>query len=126
MVRAMEGINRRGDPKLAKRILAAMDIYSGKPQTQIALEVGVSPQAVTRWRKLGYLNKERIPAFCRACGVSIEWFLTGQGDPQGTNPFANLSSDEIIQAAKDHLTTEEQARLLQGLLSLFSKGLDAP
>ena len=104
----------KGDPEFAARIKAAID-FSGRPQRQIALDVGVTAQSVTKWLRWGYLDKKNIPAFCRACGVSIEWFLTGEGDVEAPNPLRDASDDEIIEAATSSLSERSRAALLAEL-----------
>jgi hypothetical protein len=113
----------KGDPELAARIVEAMDKWSGgKSQKKIAEEVGVTPQSLTKSRKFGYMEKRRIPAFCRSCNVSIEWFITGEGDPQA-NPLRAATSDQITQAAQMLLSPAAQLQLARDLLERASKGL---
>jgi transcriptional regulator with XRE-family HTH domain len=110
----------KGDPELAERIAKAIS-FSGGVQRQIAIRVGVTPQSVTKWLRWGYMDKQHIPAFCRACGVSIEWFLTGEGDIEATNPIKDASDDQIIAAATERLSGESQTRLLAALASLIAQ-----
>ena len=105
----------------AARIRAAMD-SSGRSQRQIALEVGVSAQAATKWRAMGHMDKSNIPAFCRACGISIEWFLTGEGQMIAGNPLAAATGEQIIEAIRDHMSAAEQTEILRDLALLVSQG----
>lgn len=103
-----------GDAELADRVREAIKV-SGRSQRQIAIEVGVAPQSITKWLRLGYIDKKNIPAFCRACGVSIEWFLTGAGSVTADNPLREASDEEIIRAATERLSGPGQAALLRDL-----------
>lgn len=116
---------RPTDPEFARRIRQAMDEYAkpaGKSNAEVAREVGVTPQSATKWKNRGYLDKRRIPAFCRACNVSIEWLLTGEGDPQVSNVLQGLTADEITQTLLKYRSCDEQMQILEGLVAVLVKG----
>lgn len=96
----------------AERMLYAMD-QSGKKQKLIADEMGVTPQSVTRWRKDGYLAKEKIPMFCRVCGVSIEWLLTGEAS-------TNSQLEELMMLI-DKLPDEQLGAVVTMLRALSAR-----
>lgn len=87
---------REQEIAFGERLLEAIE-YSGKSKRQVALAVDVTPQSATRWA-LGYLDKKRIPAFCKATGCSIEWLLTGEGSIDDDNPVKGATVSQVIQA----------------------------
>ncbi len=113
---------RKGDPELAERMTKALAYADehGKANRVVAMEVGVTAQSVVKWKRYGYLAKENIPQFCRACGISIEWFLTGKGDMVEPNPLRSASRDEILAAIRDTLNRREQRTLLRDLAAIVS------
>ena len=114
-----EESNQRGDPELASRIHEAKE-YCGRSQRQIALDVGVTAQSATKWFKWGYIDKSNIPAFCRATGTSIEWFLTGEGDIADGNPLKDATVEQVIRALQN-LPEEVIGEALQQLGATFQK-----
>jgi transcriptional regulator with XRE-family HTH domain len=118
------GIGINGDEGQAARVRTAIDVYSGLTQRDIARALGITPQSITKWRNKGYISKEHIPAFCRVCNVSVEWLLSGHGDPQDPNPLTNLTNEQIAEAIAEELPPARQAELLQLLIAQFSKVRD--
>lgn len=51
---------------------------SGKKQKEIAAEVGVTPQAITKWLKSGTISTESLEKFASATGVNLVWLITGK------------------------------------------------
>ena len=63
--------------ELAKRLRAAMD--DAKPpvlSVDLAQACGVTPQAVSGWRKNGRLAKGHLPAISRMTGKPLEYFVS--------------------------------------------------
>ncbi len=50
---------------------------SGKSKSQIAREIGVSPQAVTNWTSDGSIDKNNLLKLCEATGTSEKWIISG-------------------------------------------------
>ena len=63
--------------ELGRRLTKAMD-EADPPVTGAALasECGVTPQAVSGWRKTGRLGKRHLPTIIRLTGKSAEYFLS--------------------------------------------------
>lgn len=81
--------------------------------TQVARFLGVSPQAISNYRKRGELPAAMIIKFATRLGTSVDWLLTGKGAPDaGINPLNSLRAIALIEAhdgAPSHaiLTPEE-------------------
>ena len=101
----MDDSKERGDSEMARRIAAAIE-RSGQSQRAVAERMGVTPQAVTRWRRFGYIDKARIPAFCRVCGVRVEWLIAGEGG---------------MDSPRREMSVAEQARHLAELAAELSE-----
>lgn len=114
--------NRIGDPGMAERIKIALD-QAGKAQRQVAMDVGVSAQSVTKWKRHGYMDRKNIPSFCRACNVSIEWMLTGDGSMRPENPLQSLSAESLVNLILETLSPGERADLLAALAVSASQEL---
>lgn len=64
--------------------------YSGKSQRQIALDIGITPQALNKWPKTGKASTKALFRFSYVTGVSFSWLIEGNGDmvrslPEGVN-----------------------------------------
>ena len=65
--------------QMGERIVALM---SGPPRTTsetLGEAIGVTPGAITKWRKEGKISDEHKAALCRYFNVSIDWLVTGVG-----------------------------------------------
>lgn len=66
----------------SKRIRDAID-SSGKNMSQIAREVGITPQAVRAWREgLSTPSVEKMESLAKATGRKLEWLAFGNGDSE--------------------------------------------
>lgn len=110
----------KGDPVFGARLQEAVR-FSGKSRRQVALALGITAQSAQKWEKLGYLSKERIPDFCRECGVSIEWLLSGEGEIAAPNPLRDATDEEIIAAATEILSRQGQTDLIGRLANLIAE-----
>lgn len=113
----------KGNPPLALRIRQAIKL-SGRSQADIARDLGVTPQSLTRWVGGGYIDKQRIPAFCRACGVDVGWLVTGEGEPRTSDPLRGLSPERIVEVLQAHMTRDELAELIRELVSAVARPPD--
>lgn len=70
--------------ELAKRLRRAMD-EANSPVTGAALAAacGVTPQAVSDWRKKGRFHKRHLPTISRLTGKPVEYFVS-ESVPNGT------------------------------------------
>lgn len=53
--------------------------HSRQSQRQIALAIGISPQALNKWPRTGNASKEALYKFCEVTDVSYDWLLNGNG-----------------------------------------------
>lgn len=65
-----------------QRIRDAID-SSGKNMSQIAREVGLTPQAVRAWREgLSLPSSEKMESLAKATGKKLEWLAFGKGESE--------------------------------------------
>lgn len=75
----------------------------------LALAVGVSESAVSRWRADGPMTLDNVIAVCRYLNISVDWFLFGDGPMERgvSSPTAASPWGTVIQslhpAAQKHL-----------------------
>lgn len=72
--------------KVFGRMLNAGRLKNG---SQLAKALGVSPQAVSNYKKRGELPASLIFKFAETYSVSIDWLLTGAGNTAQRAEFAN-------------------------------------
>lgn len=48
--------------------------------SEIARRLGVSPQAISNYKRRGKISPRIILEFAKTFGVSVDWLLTGEGD----------------------------------------------
>jgi len=92
--------------------------------TQVAKFLGVSPQAISNYRKRGELPASMIIKFATLCGTSVDWLLTGKGAPDAGIKSSNLScAIALIEAPLDALPqavlTPEEAVYVGKLLGIL-------
>lgn len=63
------------DTDAMKRAISEAIDGSGLSHAYIADQLGVSPQAVTGWRRTGRIDKRRLPALARVTKVSLSTFM---------------------------------------------------
>ena len=66
------------DSDITQRIERAIS-FSGKSQRKVALEIGVSAQAITKWLKTGNISRENLKGLAATTGVNASWLLDGKG-----------------------------------------------
>ncbi|MBI5969711.1 MAG: helix-turn-helix domain-containing protein [Deltaproteobacteria bacterium] len=70
--------------------------------TQVARFLGVSPQAISNYRKRGELPASMVIKFAIRRGVSVDWLLTGKGGAEAGFESSNLScAIALIKAPAD-------------------------
>ncbi len=74
----------------AERIIKAIK-HSGLNQRKIALEIGISPQALNKWTKTGNASRESLAKFSKVTGTSLEWLITGEGEERESSLKKDLS-----------------------------------
>ncbi|MTI13807.1 helix-turn-helix domain-containing protein [Sansalvadorimonas verongulae] len=62
--------------QLADRIAEAI-CSSDRSQRQIAIEIGVPPQTITKWIRSGSISKHNVSKLAEATSVNTYWLLTG-------------------------------------------------
>lgn len=62
--------------ELKQRVAKAIK-ESGKSQKQIADQIGVTPQAITRWLKVGTISKDNLFKLAMATDSSFYWLASG-------------------------------------------------
>jgi len=73
-----------------ERIRLAISM-SGKKQSIIAREVGVTDKNVSNWKTNGSMHTNVLLPFAQACGVTTDWLL-------GSN--VHLSPEELVTAQR--------------------------
>lgn len=67
---------------------------TGLEPSALALKINASPQNVTNWSKRG-ISKKGAMDVSRVFGLSLDWILTGAGEPK------KPSHDDLMQQIKD-------------------------
>lgn len=110
---------------LADRISQSVK-SSGKSQRQIAIAIGITPQALNKWLKTGNADKEHLLHFARETGVDFEWLLTGREYESATGKGASSSAiklkETITQLDESGRLPEHVSQAIELLLhSLFPR-----
>jgi hypothetical protein len=77
--------------EMGRRIRQLMD---GPPKTTsetLGEALGVTPGAITKWRKEGKIRDEHKLALCRYFNVSLDWLVAGQGGGPNERERRSLS-----------------------------------
>lgn len=64
--------------KVFERMLRAGKV---KNSSEMARMLGMTPQAISNHKKRGELSAGFIMKFAQKCNISVDWLLTGVGDP---------------------------------------------
>ncbi|MBI5237636.1 MAG: helix-turn-helix domain-containing protein [Deltaproteobacteria bacterium] len=75
-----------------------------KNSSQMAKTLGISPQAISNYRKKGLLPAGMVMEFAAKFGISVDWLLTGRGE---TFNKSNLSG----KASRPSAITMDEAGL---------------
>lgn len=64
------------DKKMVERI---NEVLGDANQAKIAEELGVTPQAITKWKKNGKISKNNAIGLAKVRGYNPEWLISGEG-----------------------------------------------
>jgi hypothetical protein len=82
------------------------EVLDGANLTQLAEDMGVSTQAVFKWKTEGKIKKENAVALAQRMGYSSEWLITGLGKKKaGKEPDVALNVTrlrDIMDAIHHH------------------------
>lgn len=56
-------------------------LAAGLAQTKLAVAAGVNQATLSRWERGAIPVAEEIGAIASACGVSVQWIMTGAEEP---------------------------------------------
>ena len=86
--------------KIFERMLKAGKL---KNSSQMAKVLGISPQAVSNYKKKGELPPSLVFKFAEIYNVSIDWLITGDGPHEGDSPnkFVYAGESDGIYSASD-------------------------
>lgn len=80
-------------PELIERMLFVGNL---KNNSKLAEKLGITPQAISNYKKRSKMPSDLILKFGRLYGVSIDWLLSGQGNPFiASNPEERGARDMI-------------------------------
>ncbi len=69
----------KADPRIFSRMLTAGGLNNC---SCLARALGVTPQAISNYRKRGIFPAALAVKFSERFGVSLDWLLTGEGEPR--------------------------------------------
>jgi SOS-response transcriptional repressor LexA len=77
---------------------------TGLEPSALALKINASPQNITNWSKRGISKKGAI-AVSEVFGISMDWILTGTGEP------TKLSHDDLMEQIREIENRNDDARV---------------
>lgn len=98
-----------------------IEVLEGANQNQLADELGVSAQAVGKWKKSGKISKDNAISLAKCRGYSPEWLLTGEGLKKpdiikaphaGVNLDEDILTDFLEQLRPHDLSAREMAQII--------------
>ena len=106
-------VDRPRKEDIRKRIVHALE-HDPRNAKEIAKEIEVSEQAVSKWKRTGQIATENIAMFCQVLGLSYAWFLEGK-PPMYLKDISPSTAKSILSAISNTATpnTKRQAELLQ-------------
>jgi transcriptional regulator with XRE-family HTH domain len=69
-------------------------------QKPICVILGLDQGTYKQYEKRSPLPHRYIPKFCAACGVSLEWLLTGEGQGPAVEPLPAPRKRTVVKATK--------------------------
>ncbi|MFZ6819831.1 hypothetical protein [Undibacterium sp. Ji22W] len=92
----MNDLKKKSNLILAAKIKAALE-RSPKTAKKIAIEVGVTPQAIIGWKKTGAISKDSLALFAHAVGMRLSDFIDTNDSREVEDPETQAVID-MMQA----------------------------
>lgn len=73
-------------------------VLKGANQREIANKIGVSAQAVTKWKKSGTISKENATSLAKLRGFNPDWLISGQEPEKLTQSQRPTIEDPVFLA----------------------------
>ena len=99
--------------------------FSGK-HTRLAREAGIGPSTIQGWISNEGVNPNglAITKVAKACGKTVEWLLTGEGPPEGSDKPTGAGPLDADQVGPGKLTNQEKQLLGKALEVLRAKKME--
>ena len=95
--------------ELIKRMLFVGNL---KNHSRLAEKLNVTPQAISNYKKRSKMPSDLILKFGKLYGVSIDWLLSGQGNPFiASDPEERGARDMIPELNPTACNNEEETRI---------------
>ena len=78
------------------------DAANLKNESQLARELGITPQAISNYKKSKTISGSLIVKFAKIHGLSVDWLITGKGamlKPMGESDHGAMSSIALVMAS---------------------------
>jgi len=78
------------------------DVGKLKNDTHLAKVLGITPQAISNYKKNKTISSSLIVKFAHLYGLSVDWLITGAGKmtkPSGGSELGDMSSIALISAS---------------------------
>lgn len=87
-----------------------LDAGDIKNSSQMAKALGISPQAISNYRKKCLLPAGIVMKFAAKFGISVDWLLTGRGEMLNKSSASGKEArpSAIIMAEADHAADSEK------------------
>ncbi len=72
-----------------------LEIGKLRNYSEIARRIGVSPQAISNYKRRGEISPAVILKFAKTFGVSVDWLLTGEGEVCQKEPLNPKTTGNI-------------------------------
>jgi transcriptional regulator with XRE-family HTH domain len=92
-----------------------------KNYTAVAERLGITPQAVSNYKKKGKMPPGLIIRFAELYGLSVDWLLTGMGDMYRPHDFAmegEVTAFSTLDQVADRRGVREGVKRFAGLLPM--------
>jgi transcriptional regulator with XRE-family HTH domain len=103
-----------------KRLHQALTIRKIKKLYVLAIEVGVSESAISRWKKGGAISADHVVKLCKVLDISIDWFLLGRGN-MDSHKKSVVYKDEHNAVEYLNELPEEASKLLMEFISTITQ-----
>lgn len=72
-----------------------------KNDSAVARRLGVTPQALSNYKKRGAMPTDLVLRFSNIYGLSMDWLLTGEGEMYKTGAHSEAENRGVLNAAED-------------------------